>query len=215
MFIGVAIAFVSAIYFAFNDQWKGMTGMLGATAMFLFFMNLDRIAEFEWLGGKAKTREIVDEARATIEQLRHLAVVFADATITGLIASGRWGGSGADTQVRIRDELIKILRELEVDDAGIEKAQESYVKYLSFYHAQKVLDFSPDRPSSSEVTDRWNELQGRSEVEGNLPTPEEFESFFEDCGILNQATRECIEDYRYFLKHHEVRNMERFLSLRP
>lgn len=209
-YLWAVVAFGFGVFFIFQNREWAMAGLFPVMLIFLFFANLDKISEIEWLGGKAKTREVVNEARATIDQIRKLAVVFAENIITGVVTSGRWGGSGAETHERVRKDIIAILRELGVDEIGIKNAQATFVKYIAFDHVHHILDHAPPTPEKSEFIDRWNDLMQRSSFGSEMPPPDEIERFFIDCGNLDEKTKESINDYRYFLEHHEFRNLERF-----
>lgn len=184
-------------------------------ALALFFSNLDRISEFSWFGGKAKTREIVHEARATIDQLRNMAVVLADAAITGIVASGRWNGMRLEVQEKIRKDMIKLLHELDVSENDIKKSQRHFILYGNFDHVSKIIDHSKIEglESNSKFADQWKELQSKSKFGNEMPTPDELEKFFMDFDILDSDTKERIEDYRYFIKHGEYRDYIRFMKI--
>src|SRR6266446_2283094 len=56
--------------------------------------NSDRIAKIRAgaTGFEAETRAVIDEARATIEQLRIVAKIAVQASLSLVMRAGRWGG---------------------------------------------------------------------------------------------------------------------------
>ena len=61
-----------------------------ACAIALSFLNLDKIQRFKGAGFEAEMKKAVDEANATVKQLRIVALTSVEAALTTLMSSSFW-----------------------------------------------------------------------------------------------------------------------------
>jgi len=100
---------------------------VAGSALFLAFANLERFVRFKGAGFEAEMREIVDEANATIENLRSVATPMISSYITNLTNEGMLIETDNDAK-RIRyDNILKLQQELEIDHVTIDEAKKRYL----------------------------------------------------------------------------------------
>ena len=87
LIVGFLIIIVPATLLGFWGKKTGMWSIVVAGATVLTFANIDKIQRFKIAGIEAEMRKAVQEANATIEQLRSVATTSARATITSLMAN--------------------------------------------------------------------------------------------------------------------------------
>ena len=87
--LGFALLIVSVFVFGL----RGMTVEMGigvvASAIFLAFANLDKFSEFKGGGFEAKLKQAVDEANATVENLREITTPLIITSLDSLTMAGR------------------------------------------------------------------------------------------------------------------------------
>lgn len=207
--LGFAIAFPSAVYLAWHDKWEGMTGLLGATAMFLFFLNLDRISKFEWWGGKAETREIAREARDTINDGKLIAGVMAKTALAALQSSGLVGGVDYAFKELCRAEINAALEHLGYgkEEIGTIQSRNLPLTRVDYMYAilggGRLPTFLPQ-----DQQERWKAFR-RTWLE-RPANPEDLEKFLRNNKLLNERRRKGIEDYQVFLDIGAIRDLAVF-----
>jgi hypothetical protein len=87
------------------------------------FLSLPQLGSIRVLGVAAEMRQTLDQAKATLEQLRGFAVPMAKATLRSLSGMGSYGSAiPKEEQDHVRDQLRKSLREVGVSDSEIAEA---------------------------------------------------------------------------------------------
>ena len=124
---------------------KGMAAEMGiavaASGVFLAFANLDKFSEFKGAGFEAKLREAVDEANATIENLKSVAAPLLTTTIDLLAKDGRWAEIRPSKNHALYDKLIALQADIGISDCSLEKAKS---QYLSIHAWDMVSDLASD-----------------------------------------------------------------------
>lgn len=125
------IGFILLIASVFVFGLKGMTAEMGiavaASSIFLAFANLDKFSEFKGAGFEAKLRKAVDEANATIENLKEVAKPLIKTNLFALAKAGRLSGSAFHKSHDVYDQLAELQRKIELDGQDLEESKACYL----------------------------------------------------------------------------------------
>ena len=167
------------IYFAFLKNTAQMIALFIAAGGLMLFAHLSVIQKGKvgTSGIEIETREVLKEARSTIEELRLLAVRFAAINLFLLQRSGRWGGYDEQEKNELKEEAIDMLEQLGVSDKDIRNSLSGWNDAVEFDYAHyitggsKVLPGVPAGQLARLKAMRSGGIKGR-------PSPEELETFF-------------------------------------
>jgi hypothetical protein len=120
------------------DRNTGATILASIAIAAILLTRLPDVDEFSSWGIKAKLDKAVQEAEVTIEQMRNMAVAFAEANLGSLAAVGLITTPiTLAGRVAIRDRIVGSLREIEVSDSEILRVQIGWRSvFCSFYFSQ-------------------------------------------------------------------------------
>ncbi|WP_024850405.1 hypothetical protein [Hydrogenovibrio kuenenii] len=223
MLFWIGVLFTLTVPFILSICFESVSaGWLSAAcgAFVVFASKLERIAELSLGPVKAKMREKIEEASATIEQLRKVSVTIAEAELTNLIATAFMGNMTLEKKLEIHDKVIDELKNINVSDEQISTAEESWKKGITVIYHRAIRNALEERPHPSivnaEISDSQKnagrELQDLLDFDNWLPpTPYQIRKLLEKHGISSSAAEVWIDDYEHFLKTNEIRNREEFV----
>lgn len=172
--------------------------------LLLVAANSDRIAKVKasMTGIEAETRAVIDEARATIEQVRLVGKLAAQANLTHITWANRWGGMSYEDKERTRLQSIDALRQLGATDADIDEALRDWHMITRFDYAHFVLAGGGSTVPENVMKDaalmeEWRALRGGG-VE-KIPSPDALRVFLEKAGLFDETRAELLEDYRFYV----------------
>jgi len=140
--IGFTLLIVSIFVFGLKGMAAEMGIAVAASGVFLAFANLDKFSEFKGAGFEAKLRQAVDEANATIENLKSVAAPLLTTTIDLLAKNGRFeGGSACNKSHELYNKLMSLQTEIDISDNALEKAK---TQYLNIHAWDMISDLAAD-----------------------------------------------------------------------
>jgi hypothetical protein len=168
--------FISSILVLLYSLWAGASGRDAAMAIsaviglaLLCFAHIDQIAKFKASaqGIEAETREVVNQARATLAQLQELATISGKIQVSLLVRQGRLGGYSEEEQQRFRNEILGILKSVGVSDEKRDDALSEVRRFTKFDYVSRILGGShlPEglaRASSKSLSQRAYSCPGRA-----------------------------------------------------
>lgn len=183
-----------------------VSGLLAA--VLILAANADRISRLKAsaTGFEAETRAIIDEARATIDQLRAVAKIAVQANLSLVMRSGRWGGFSFDEKESIRQASLHALDALHIPKKEQEGMFCDWHKVNRFDYVHLLLGrhtVPKEVQGKTELQVEWGKLRGGG-FDGN-PTAAIVEEFLRKAGMLDTEHAELLEDYRYYESHGEHR----------
>ncbi len=194
-----------------------------ACGVFVTIMaKFDDLVEFSLGPLRARMRETINEANATIEQLRKVAVTSARATLTNLMSGNFMDGTTLRTRLDLHDQYIDTLGRIGVSEVEIGACDELWRKGVGvIYHrgiGHCLNTLQSQHPADSEpgkaFVKAMGELQDMLDFETwSAPSPERIQHFLNDRKIVNNDIAELISDYRYFLDTGEIRRRDVFVRL--
>ncbi len=207
----IVISFITIIYFGFIQNWIGCIASICVLAMLLFFVNSDKMESFKAStdGIEVKTRElkqVVDDAKATLKDIQDLAKVIVGINIDSIQRQGRLGGYTEDDKDSLKNKLFNSLKELKIDQNQIEKIMDEH------WHNYVLKDYTFGIIGNNVSYYPVEMLKRRSElVDGGfkyIASPDEVESFLEECRVIDDQWREYLKDYRYYAKNKKHRRLD-------
>jgi hypothetical protein len=199
--VGVVMLLGTSIYsIAIGHQIASIGQIVGGLAV-LIFANLDRIAKFKVSGTGVeaemyKVRAVTEQAKSAITELQALGVLVAKLSLSLVKRQGRYGRYSDVQQDDIREDVIRVLDKLGVNERKIQDALSEWHEWVEFDYAYAILggDAMPE-----------NVLQARDEsyallIDGvaRRPTPEVLRSFLANHNVLSPEREQYIEDYEYY-----------------
>lgn len=146
------IGFIILISSIFLFGLKGMAAEMGiavaASAVFLAFANLDKFSKFKGAGFEAELRNAVDEANATIDNLKSVATPLIITCVDLMAKDGRLtDGNGINKNHQLFDELIDLEAKIGLNDETLEEAK---LKYTCIHAWDMVKELSDNIEVSGE-----------------------------------------------------------------
>ncbi len=206
LIVGFLIIIVPVTLLGFWGKKNGMWLIVLAGATVLTFANIEKIQRFKIAGFEAEMKKVVQEANATIEQLRSVATTSARATITSLMADNFIDDFTLKNQLELHDQLISNLEKIGASKQQIGEADEMWKRGVGvIYH--RGIGNKLDSPTAQE-------FQGLLKLDDwKAPTSGEIEKFIESKGLMNQELKDLIDEYKYFESTGTIRRKELFFEL--
>jgi hypothetical protein len=167
------------------------------------------------------TKERID-ASEIVDQLQSISLATAKATITDLMAANFFAGTTLKTRLDLHDQIIANLKKIGVPENKIKDAEEMWKKGVGIIYHRGIRDALEGRTEPSTVNMKASpELRKASEEfqkmldfeQWKVPSPDEMESFIKEKGFMNNAVKELIIDYRYFLETGNIQRRSVFEKL--
>jgi hypothetical protein len=225
--IAFAVSGVACLAFGVSSLWQsGDLAAIGtgltAGLVFLLASSIERFEMLKGLGVEARTRkldEAINQATATVDQLRALATTVAQVTLTDLMSSNFMDGATLATRLSLHDKLLGTLKNLGVTSEQIAEADENWRRGIGVIYHRIIRHELGQRKSKNNVNfDAPKESQDAAHAfldlvkfdEWKVPTPAEMESFINGRGLMTPELQAWVDDYRYFLTHWKLRRVEEF-----
>jgi hypothetical protein len=146
------------------------------------------------------------ETNANLKQLQDLAISQSKMLLYQAAAGGRYGGVGANLKYTTRDEVVASLEALDIDQQKINEVLSIETPFLhKDYASAVVIDLGPRLTEENKPI--WDEFwrNPANQGIGNEPSPERLETLLKQVDLLDDETRERLEDYRHFHETGEHR----------
>jgi hypothetical protein len=175
---------------------------------------LDNLAELSMGPLRAKMRETIAEAAATIDQLRDVATSITSAFLTQLIAGSFMGGMSQRSRFQMHDDLLDQLKSLGVSEERLQQSDAGWrlavgVIYHSIIETKIMRDATPaDSIRQNGIAQAFAKLLDFPNLQAS--SPEVYERFARDHDVLTPNVQPWIDDYRHFVRTNEIRRLEEF-----
>ncbi len=195
---------------------------VGAGAIALAFINIDKIQRFKGVGFEAEMKRAVEEANATIEQLREVASTVTEAVLTDLMAGNFMDGTTLTTRLELHDHLLSNLRKIGASARQIAKADDMWKKGISVIFHRGIRAALEGRKKPCELNIEAGELvlQASRDFQQlinfddwGVPSSAELRKFVETKNVMNPEVDELLKDYSIFEESDEFRRRDVFVTL--
>ncbi|MEJ1438483.1 MAG: hypothetical protein RPU61_14440 [Candidatus Sedimenticola sp. (ex Thyasira tokunagai)] len=201
----IAAMLVGGLIFGINKQPAEMGLFIVACSICLAFANIDKIAKFKGAGFEAEMRKAVEEAYATMENLKALGKPLIIATFDNLTLAGRWGGIDKPRKMLLKDGLDKTAESLGLFDDEVQAASDMFFRYHLRDHLFEINSILMKMPNKDSKVLEWL----HSAQLDNLPTIDELRNTLSHLPNEElEGIEESILDYEYYLIHKRLRRSE-------
>lgn len=172
---------------------------VAASGVFLAFTNLDKFSEFKGAGFEAKLRQAVDEANATIDNLKEVAKPLILTNLTALAKAGRFSEGAFNKNHDLYDQLSEMQAKIGLVGDDLEKSKSSY---LNIHAWDMVSELSVDieRLGEKAFSKTSRESIGSHSFE-QAPDLTKFEKLVESFD-LDEKCKKHLKDLReYYAKY--------------
>ncbi|ANG65340.1 hypothetical protein A8C75_17670 [Marinobacterium aestuarii] len=218
--LGIAFTLVAPLLIGihFDDQSTSWVAALcGAFATFM--AKIGDLAELSLGPVKAKMKEQIERAAATIDQLRQVATTTSEATLTDLMAGSFMGGMSLKKRLELHDNIIEALREIGATEAQLALAEKDWKKGISVIYQRAIRDAVEERPEPSKINVNASDEQKKAGKEINdlmnfesweCPSPNQIRSVLRKYQIESASADKWISDYEFFLESNVIRDRKIF-----
>ncbi|MBU3179082.1 hypothetical protein KPL47_22560 [Clostridium estertheticum] len=199
--IPIVVIIIPSLIFGIIGKPTEMGLAIIAGSITVAFLNIDKIQRFKGGGFEAEmVKRAVEEAYATIDNLKEMSVPLIVSTLNTIIYSGRWDGLGINQKHNLKDDIEVVVKKLNIDDEKVKEAMEDFYK-------QHTWDFF--RIFTNEVENRTSstneKLEAMFNMEGtNYPSKEDILKLNINEGDLSELELEKLEDYLFYKDNHKL-----------
>lgn len=220
--IASSITLGLAVMFGVLGKPTEMGIIVVAGAIGLAFLNIDKIQRFKGAGFEAEMKRAVEEANATIEQLREVATTSAEAILTDLMAGNFMDGTTLEKRLELHDQLIKNLEAIGASDKQVRKADEMWRRGMGiiFFRGIRVALEGREKPNQinsnaeKHVLDASRDFQDLLKFEEwKAPPSAELRKFCDERNVMNPKVDELLQDYSEFERSGTFRRRDVFIKL--
>ena len=208
LFAFICLGFM--IFFGIRDPDYSKMLICGISAgTILVFAHLGSIARWKVSiseGLELETREVIAEAKHTIDELRALAEAISSISLSLVKRSGRFGGFSDDEAAIIKQSIDSTLAQLGVEPNRIDEISAEWFKWQDYDYASFILggNQTPHHfPDGYDIMGEWGAT--RPKWPDNITTPEVLETFLRKHSCLSEFRSELLDDYRHFLLNRNHR----------
>jgi len=210
---------ISALFVLFPTLYFGYVGKPAEMALALVagvaagvLLNIERIKVFKAgpSGVEAELKEVLEEAYATMANLKALGRPLLLATFDVLTRGGRWGwgASGSPLKHRLVRELEEVAEALSLDDQEIQETRTKFYHYQTWDHYHQFIEkVIKDKRPDKEIQDGLRALRnyGSSDFPGEAEIRELLGDLYQ---TLEPDHIELLKDYLHYNQHHSLRRKE-------
>lgn len=149
LIISILLIMVPPLFFGYFDKTAAMTIALFAGFASAIMINIDKFEYFKAGQLEARIREadkIIEDAHATIDQLKDVAEPLLNTNLSSLIYDGYFDGMNIDDKLKVFKELYEAESNLELNSDTtnklIEKAKKAIAHHL-FIDIGRVINKDP------------------------------------------------------------------------
>ena len=222
---GVVFTVAAPLYIGLklNDPSTSWVSFL-IGAFVIFMSKFEDIVEFSVGPLRARMREKIDEADASLSELRQIAKGLAEITLTDLMASNFMGGLPLIRKLDFHDELMENLEHLGVTGSDREKTEAMWRQGMGVIYNRAISHAAAERKEKSRLSKKeQTDEEFRAEIakltdlidfkrRWDSPTPAECEKFLSENGLMNEEAQAWIDDYRHYLETGEIRRRDLFAT---
>lgn len=187
----------------------------------LVIVQFDRLTDFSLGPLKARMRETIRDASATLDQLRKVASSIANNSLTQLAYSEFISGMPLKEKITVQKELIQQLEAAGLSEEDISFSNQGWKKGISSIYHLKIAPHIDERNHPFQINSKTSpeRLAAREEfdsVGGNLGrtrSPSEMKDFLKKHEISSKDVDAWISDYEHFLDTGEIRRIDIFCNL--
>lgn len=194
--LSVIIIMFPVLFFGFRDQAGIMSIVLIASVICVALINIDSFKSFKvgkvFEATMREAKETIEEANATIDQLKAVTAPLLKANLSFLLYEGVFDGMPADEQASTFLELLKIKESLGIHDMD-EHFSQTAKGVSSHYFIALFRDLEERNDEFREKYYKYTTIHHAPET----PSVKELENFFENHPyFLNDEIKDNYENFK-------------------
>lgn len=220
--IGSLLTLCLTVMFGVMGKPTEMGIIVVAGGIALAFLNIDKIQKFKGAGFEAEMKRAVEEANATIEQLREVAATSSEVILTDLMAGNFMSGTTLEKRLDLHDQLIGNLKDIGASKKQIENADKMWKRGIGviFHRGIRVPLEGRKHPNQINIKAEKHVLEASRKFQDLLKFEEwkasssdELREFINRKDIMNPEVDELLKDYSKFEKSGKFRRRDVFVKL--
>lgn len=192
-------------------------------AFITFISKLDEIAELSLGPVKAKMRETILQATATIEQVQSIAKNISETTLTSLMA-GNFGfsdGLNLEARLNLHDRMLESLKEIGISETDISELDEKWEQGIGVIYHRAIAPLidgreTPNRVNTNATSNQLKARKGWDELlefdDWKAPTPEAMKSYLKRVDLLTPEINAWVNDYSHFCETGKINRRDLFVT---
>jgi len=133
--IGFILLILSIFVFGLQGMSTEMAISVAASSIFLAFANLKKFSKFKGAGFEAELKQVVEEANATIDNLKEVAKPLIQTNLYALSKVGRLSEGAFNKSHKLYDQLDDLQRKIGLESTDIELSKSYYLNI----HARDMI----------------------------------------------------------------------------
>ncbi|UYZ39005.1 hypothetical protein OD350_29395 (plasmid) [Clostridium beijerinckii] len=201
----IVIIIVPALIFGFVGKTAEMGLIVVASSITVAFLNIDKIKSFTGAGFKAEMKEAIDEANATMDNLKEVSIPLIVSALHHIINSGRLVGFDFKEREGLKNSLDVAMEKLGIEDEKINEMLEDFYRFTSW---DLLSDFRNEfYKTRSNNDESYQKLQDMFKIyTTDYPSKKEILEVLDiNDQDLNLSESEKLENYLYYIKKHKLR----------
>lgn len=212
----LAVSFVSGVLMiiggcpalVLSDRTSAAFAILLTGVVAVLVGRLHHVEELALGPLKARLRQSIDEANATIQQLRALALALGEASLTDLMAGNFFDSMSLRQRFAVHDVIRRSLLDLGLSERDVQKASANWNKGIAVTYHRAIRATLP-KELDVKIRNEFNEMLKFEDWQA--PTPDALDAFMRTHGLLTDEAVAWIEDYRHFERTRDIRRLDEFL----
>jgi hypothetical protein len=200
IFYMMAVTFLGLFAYLLFQGRDGQLLSILAALVSLLGSRMREVLKFKFsaTGIEAEMRSLIDEAKATLEQLHLLAINQSKILLESVQAAGRWGGGSTQKDKELmRTNILMTLKKLGVEPDKIAEVLAVEHRYVHFdYYLAVTRNLRPSETNRS----AWDDFFSHDKRKGIgfEPSPDELEAFLVSVELVDDEVKEFLVDYRHY-----------------
>jgi len=211
----IYVAATPALFYFVQNAKEPAIFLLISGILLAILSRFDDVSELGLFGLKAKIELALNDAYATLEQVKAFAKISATASLSNTARSGWWGGIPDDRTQEIFKSTQETLKNIGCSSEEIYTISSDFHDCLLCEYRQTLLGGGISRipeTNSNDCQKEWEALRGREVSPPVLP--EELENFFKKYNFATEENQKRVAGYAYYYKHKEFDNYEDYKNRR-
>lgn len=212
VYLTFLVIVVPGIVFGMNGKTveMGLAIVLGALAG--AFLNIDKFAKFKGAGFEAELRVAVEQAYATIENMKEVAKPLIITSLSNMTFANQIGGASLSEKYKYKSELVKLAHSLKIVDGEIKDE----IELFDHHHTMDLYELIIKQ---ARFLNQYDQMVGKDEklsrVLGDMgnrdsriyPTESQIREVFMIVEIeIDENFEALIQDYLYYLTNKEPKS---------
>lgn len=195
---------VPALYFGYMGQTVEMGLSIVAGAVAGAFINLDKFERFSGAGFEAELRKAVNEAYATLDNLKDVTKPLMMVTISNLTYANRFGGMDFIEKHEYKEAIEKIAKSLEINDDNLKITFETFHRYHTWDLYSQFVDVLYQETDSHESVNKLGRLKDYSSI--NFPDKEDILKIMTEYNlVLTENVEDKLKAYLFYIENRKLK----------